>query len=229
MEKSFDPRSFDHIAESFDSVASLQERPRFFLDHLPNRRRRALDIGCGSGILAEELSRHFDSVLAIDISEAMLRLARKKRSAPNIHYRCADANALSIDGEFDLIASHTTFHHLENVQHTLRALISLLAPGGRLVVVDVSREWKPPSSVSVLGSFIMAVPNAFRLGPSAAWRILRFETSKEWLEHVAADRFLTNSEFRSVYGKVLPGATFSQWDYYVGVVWHAPPAREPAA
>lgn len=70
------PQSFDHLAEMYDRAVSIERRHDFFLQNLPLRRRRALEIGCGTGLLARELSRHFDSVLAIDISEPMLAIAR---------------------------------------------------------------------------------------------------------------------------------------------------------
>src|SRR6266853_55729 len=116
--KSRDPRSFDHLAEEYDFAASLERRPDFFLSHLPQRHRRVLDVGCGTGILALELSRHFESVVAIDISEPMLAIARRKRAAANIEYRLADANQLVLERKFDAIVSHTTFHHLEDVPRT---------------------------------------------------------------------------------------------------------------
>jgi SAM-dependent methyltransferase len=60
MLKDCDPRSFDHLAEEYDFAASLERRPDFFLSHLPQCRRRVLDVGCGIGVLAFELSRHFE-------------------------------------------------------------------------------------------------------------------------------------------------------------------------
>src|ERR1700759_426421 len=108
--RSHNPSSFDHMAELYDAATSIERKHEFFLENLPRRRGRVLDIGCGTGLLAWELSKHFESVLAIDISEPMLAIARAKRSAPNIEYRLADASAAVIEGTFDAIVSHTTFH-----------------------------------------------------------------------------------------------------------------------
>src|SRR5215211_4063372 len=46
-----DPRSFDRFAAGYDRYVSLEPAglPRWLLDHLPTRRGRALDAGCGSG------------------------------------------------------------------------------------------------------------------------------------------------------------------------------------
>ena len=141
--KSYDPRSFDHLADEFDFVATLSSKPAFFLRNLPSRRDCALDVGCGSGILAYELSRFFTQVVAIDISIPMLEMARKKRPAPNIDYRFGDANDLDVVGPFDAIVSRTTLHHVDDLPATLRRLRSLLRPGGRLIVVDLVKGFFP--------------------------------------------------------------------------------------
>jgi SAM-dependent methyltransferase len=122
----FDPQSFDHLAEEYDFAASLERSSDFFLVNLPELRRRALDVGCGTGILARELAGHFDSVLAVDVSEPMLALARRARPAENLEYRWADANALDVEGSFDAIVSHTTFHHLRDISGTLASLADRL-------------------------------------------------------------------------------------------------------
>lgn len=223
MRNLYDPRSFDHLVDEFDFAASLKRRPDFFLKHLPKRRRRALDVGCGTGTLAHELARHFDSVLAIDISEPMLAFARKKRSAPNLEYRRADANALELEGEFDAIVSHTTFHHLEDVGKTLATLRAALAPEGRIVIIDMVSEREASSRyVYASHAFVVFIPNIFYHGLRAAVRLFRFQTSRAWLDHLTTDCFLTEAGFREVYGQVLPGASFTRFKYFVGVVWQAP-------
>jgi len=112
-------------------MASHERRYDFFLESLSQGRSKALDVGCGTGGLSLELSKHYGSVLAIDISEPMLKIARRKRSAPDM-----DADSLELVPEFDLIVSHTTFHHLKDVATTLETLKSTLKPGGRLIIVD---------------------------------------------------------------------------------------------
>jgi len=223
--RDYDPRSFDHLAEEYDFAASLERRPDFFLSHLPQRRRRVLDVGCGTGILASELSRHFESVVAIDISEPMLAIARRKRAAGNIEYQQADANQLVLEQKFDAIVSHTTFHHLEDVPRTLGVLKAALEPGGRLILVD-----------NVIGKIVFArhpfLYRAFsclrlpfdmlRLGLYPAWRLFRFRASNSWIAHTKTDQFLSTDGFREMYGPLLPGASFTRLKHFMGVVWEVP-------
>jgi ubiquinone/menaquinone biosynthesis C-methylase UbiE len=223
--KTYDPRSFDHLAEEYDFVATREPRSAFFLNHLPERRQRLLDVGCGTGILAHELSRHFASVVAIDISEPMLTIARARRAAPNIVYRREDANHLALNQRFDCIVSHTAFHHLEDVSETLRALKASLEPRGRLILVDITSRWPlfPRNDYTSTAKACLKFPlNLFRHGPRSAWRIFGFYTSRHWLDHVKCDRILSRTRFREVYAAALPGATFIPLRYFMGVVWQAP-------
>jgi SAM-dependent methyltransferase len=218
-----DPRRFDGFAEEYDFAAARERSPDFFLRHLPERRGRALDVGCGTGILSLELARRFDSVLGVDLSEPMLAIARARRAAPNVEYRRMDADAPDLSGAFDAIVSHTTFHHLADVPRTLRALKERLAPRGRLILVDnVSERPAIPSAVYVAGAFAALPRDLARHGPRAARRLLRFRLSPAWLGHLRSDRYLSAAGFRTVYGSALPGASLVPLGPFIGVVWEAP-------
>ena len=223
--KDWDPQSFDHLAEEYDFVASLVRKPDFFLSHLPQHRRRVLDVGCGTGVLAFELSRHFESVVGIDISEPMLAIARGKRAAANIEYRRADANELVLEQKFDAIVSHTTFHHLENVPRTLGVLKAALEPGGRLILIDnVAGKFafaRHPF-LYVVFSCLRLPLDIWRFSLRPAWRFFRFCVSPSWIAYVTTDRYLSADGFREVYGQLLPGASFTRLKYFMGVVWQAP-------
>lgn len=222
---SYDPQSFDRFAEEYDFMASRDEsRYGFFFENFSQGRSKALDVGCGTGGLALDLSKHYESVLAIDISEPMLEVARRKRSAPNIDYCRMDANGLKSAPEFDLIVSSTTFHHLQDMGTTLKALKSALKPGGRLVVVDaVCKTLKIPKYVIVLSPFRDFFLDCPRYGIRSSISLLRFRLSRPWLEHLASDTYLSEEGFRDVYGRALPGAKFTRLDNFMGVVWEAPP------
>ena len=218
-----DPQSFDSFAEGYAFLAERERDPGFFLRHLPARRGRALDVGCGSGLLAHELAGGFDEVVAIDVSEPMLALARREHAAPNLVYRHADANALALDGAFDFIVSHTTFHHLHDVPRTLAALRALTRPGGRIAIVDaVSERPAVPWWGFVLGAFRELPRDRARHGWRDARRMFRFRLSRPWLAHLTSDRYLSAAEFRRVFGAALPGARFENAGRFLGVIWDAP-------
>ena len=65
---------------------------------------KILDVGCGTGRHAIELSKRGYNVTGIDLSEAQLKRAKEKAKAENlvIDFQCQDARNLSFDGEFDV-------------------------------------------------------------------------------------------------------------------------------
>ena len=208
-----DPQSFDGLAEQYDAAVSIERSHDFFLKRLPERRGSVLDIGCGTGLLAYELSRHFCSVVAVDISEPMLTIARMKRRAANIEYLYADANNLTLCSSFDAIVSHTTFHHLVSIPRTLTALRAALAPSGCLILVDCIARFGPiiPRWTSSYYAYavLQLLPDGTRRGLDAAWTLFRFRCSRQWIAHLKSDRYLTREQFCKVYGRLLPGARFT--------------------
>ena len=82
-------------------AAQLYER---FLTLVPGR-KRLLDLGCGPGKIARELAPRFESVIAVDPSEAMLRAGRELSKAENIAWIRSRAEDLMLDGSFDAIRS----------------------------------------------------------------------------------------------------------------------------
>jgi len=65
---------------------------------------KILDVGCGTGRHAIELTKRGYNVTGIDLSEAQLKQAKEKAKAENltIDFQCQDARNLSFDNEFDV-------------------------------------------------------------------------------------------------------------------------------
>jgi len=100
-------QSFDRVAADYDRLGDLDRRDwmePWLAAVLPDRGQRALELGCGSGRQAVTLASRFGQVDAIDLSGAMIGLARARRSRPNISYRQADLLELD-EGGYDFILS----------------------------------------------------------------------------------------------------------------------------
>jgi len=211
--------SFDRVAEGYDFMDSLYNNNEFFLANMPGERGAALDVGCGSGIVAEALAPHFGRVAGIDISEPMLAIARARRQLPNVEYMLADAADLRGEAEYDYIVSRTTFHHIADVPELLERLKELLRPGGRIAVLDCFSA-KPVSRLrNQVFPFWAFPPDCIRLGPRAAARIFQFRESKEWLDHLDTDRYLSREGFRELYMRCLPGCEVRPESCFMAAVW----------
>jgi 2-polyprenyl-6-hydroxyphenyl methylase/3-demethylubiquinone-9 3-methyltransferase len=99
--------------------------------------KRALDVGCGGGILAEALATEGAVVTAIDPSPRSLAVAREhaRRAGLEIDYRdgrAEDLAALGVRGSFDLVFAVDVLEHVDDLDRTLGAIAAVLAPGGGL-------------------------------------------------------------------------------------------------
>ena len=99
--------------------------------------KRALDVGCGAGLLAGKLAARCRDVIAIDIDAPALGRARAAHSSPNLTFLESDVMTHPFDsGSFDFVASIATLHHLPFEQALVR-FQSLLRPGGVLAVIGL--------------------------------------------------------------------------------------------
>ncbi len=214
-------KTFDKVAIEYDFMATLLDnKNRFFQVNLSTRKGAALDIGCGSGLLALELAKNYESVVGIDISEEMLAIARFKRFAPNIQYICMDASQLSLNTKFDLIVSATTLHHMPNLPSILQAIKQLLKPGGKIAILDNVSEVETPATIAyIVGAVKDFIPDGVKYGIGNARRLFNFRTSEPWLRHLASDRYLSEQQFKEIYSHFFPDCSFTKLGCFMGVTW----------
>jgi SAM-dependent methyltransferase len=131
----------------------------WILRNLPARRGRAVDIGCGTGVLAGKLATQFAHVTGIDRNEEMAAAASARlRGCPQVSiWRCdfADFSSTAGDGEADLITMVAVLHHL-GLDDALARIPRLVAPGGRLLVVGLAR---PDSLADLAFDVVSAAAN----------------------------------------------------------------------
>ncbi|MDE3198878.1 MAG: methyltransferase domain-containing protein [Acidobacteriota bacterium] len=121
--------------EFFATAADVVRELEFELKRLPEG-RRALEIGCGPGRLLRPMSRHFEEIHGIDVSDEMVARAREKlRGVPHAHAHHASGSDLRMFGDayFDFVYSYAVFQHIpsaEVVLSYLRETVRVLRPGG---------------------------------------------------------------------------------------------------
>jgi ubiquinone/menaquinone biosynthesis C-methylase UbiE len=106
----------------------------------PRPTDRVLDIATGTGHVALAFAPHVATVVASDITPAMLREAQAvaaERRLHNVVFALAPADALPFaDGSFEIVTCRSAPHHFPDVGQFARECARVLAPGGRLVVMD---------------------------------------------------------------------------------------------
>ena len=109
------------------------ERYRFARENLvPGT---VLDMACGAGygtVLLAENSR-ITSALGVDVSPAVVQYAAQRYGRERVSYVCSDALQFHPGRTFDNVISLETIEHVDDPRAFFTHLVSLLAPGGRLI------------------------------------------------------------------------------------------------
>jgi ubiquinone/menaquinone biosynthesis C-methylase UbiE len=109
---------------------------------------RLLDVGCGTGTLAIEAKRRCGAegkVHGVDVAPQMIARARAKAAEAGLDVTLEVASADSLplaDASCDIVLCSLALHHLRRSQWrtAVAEMERVLAPGGRLVIVDLSPE-----------------------------------------------------------------------------------------
>lgn len=179
------------------------------LSAIPAGARSALDIGTGNGLLAVELRRRVDEVVAVDLDAGVLREAASDH--PDIDWLQADVMAHDFGRRFDVVASVATLHHLPDLRAGLRRMAELTAPGGVLVVVGVARG---STTLDHARSLIGVLQHQWYARTRGVW------------EHTAPTVWPpphTFTDVRRAATEVLPGSRwrhFALWRY--AILWRRP-------
>jgi ubiquinone/menaquinone biosynthesis C-methylase UbiE/DNA-binding transcriptional ArsR family regulator len=102
--------------------------------------KRLIDLGSGSGRMLTLLSPVADSAIGLDLSQQMLNIARNHEAEAklsNIELRHGDIFDTRLPtGHADLVVVHQVLHYLSDPAAAVAEAARLVAPGGRLLIVD---------------------------------------------------------------------------------------------
>jgi ubiquinone/menaquinone biosynthesis C-methylase UbiE len=139
--------SFDERAREWDTPERRDRARRaaaLIRAHVRlDRSMRAIDLGAGTGLLGLALAADVGSVVLAEPSAGMLEVTREKlASGPgNVTAVAFDLPADPPPGApFDLAVSLMVLHHVADTAAALRSIHGLLAPGGRLALLDLDAE-----------------------------------------------------------------------------------------
>ncbi|MFD9961902.1 class I SAM-dependent methyltransferase [Amycolatopsis sp. NPDC058986] len=209
---------FDDLAELYERFTQVRDAAtspvRSWLTEQLRTGVRAIDVGCGGGNNCRLLADRYDEVVGVDISQKMLDIAKTKPSRVPVRYKCCSAIDLTPDrdGVFDLVMSVNAVFHMGSADVVLPRLRNLVAPGGRLVIIDVTQsdggaEPREQSAYAFeTGKIIYDVSGDVE----SAVDSIRMMLHPRWLEMSAQAAPLTETEFALQYEKSLPGVRITK-------------------
>ena len=153
------------------------------------RRKRVLDIGCGTGYGSAELAKLAQRVIGVDVSPEAAAASSTSNRCANLVYLAAAAQRLPFpDSQFDLIVAFEVIEHLEDWPKLLSEARRLLAFGGQFVV-------STPNKLYYAESRRLSGPNPF---------------------HVHEFEF---AEFREALAAVFPSVTVFTQNHTAGILF----------
>ena len=135
-----EPEFVELWSEMLDVRAShpqqVEMRDRYFAE-INFGQGRVLEVGCGTGAIAEALAARPDSteVIGIDPSPEFIGIARSRPT--EAEFQLGDALALDFDADsFDVVVFHTVLVHLPQPDLAIAEAVRVLRPGGTLAVFE---------------------------------------------------------------------------------------------
>jgi len=130
---------YDHLIGSIVPGQSLLISTT--LEYLPDNPGRILELGCGTGILTEQILERFPGaeITGIDLSPDMLRVASEKPGLRNVHFIAGDLRDAWPAGPYDAIVTSLCIHHISAAERVtvVKRAYKALSRGGRFVCGDI--------------------------------------------------------------------------------------------
>lgn len=143
---------FDPIAARYERDSSAQKAAAYRLLELAAVRpgEAVLDVGCGTGHLAERLAAAgAGPVLGLDPSPRMVEQARA-RGAAGVRFERAAAEEVELEAAFDVVISNSALQWFHDPPGALARLRRALRPGGRLAL-------QAPATLAYVPEFVEAM------------------------------------------------------------------------
>lgn len=134
---------FNNIAEEWDSM-----RKGFFSENVRKEAVKksgiesgmlAADIGSGSGFITEELIKKGAEVIAVDQSEEMISILKRKYNGIKV-LKGNGENLPVEESSVDAVFANMYLHHVENPETAIKEMVRILKPKGKLIITDLDKH-----------------------------------------------------------------------------------------
>jgi predicted TPR repeat methyltransferase len=141
--------NFSTLAHTWDNDPRKIERARLFAEGIIRYLRgrnsiKALEFGCGTGLVSFFLQPYCEHITLVDSSEGMIEVVKekiRKGYITNMYPLQTDLfDTVSPNEHYSLVYTLMTLHHMGDLEMVLKIFFSLLLPGGILCIADLEKE-----------------------------------------------------------------------------------------
>lgn len=122
--------SAQSLADKFDSLGARVSDINETFGLIQKDNPKVLEIGCGNGRDAQEILKHTDNYLGMDVSEKLIELAKQK--VPNVQFIVVDIEKYDLPTQLDVVFAFASLIHVpkESLHKIFKAILASLNKGG---------------------------------------------------------------------------------------------------
>ena len=139
------------------------------------KNKKVLDIGCGGGILSEELCKHGAKVTGVDSSEKSINIAKQHSDEQGLNIDYIHSSILDIKalGKFDCIVCFEMIEHINEPSKLVKKIVSLSNDNSHLFLSTINRNIKSFLLAKIMAEYV------FGLVPKGTHQYAKFITPFE--------------------------------------------------
>lgn len=135
-------RSFNKFSNNWDTERRIK-RAKLIADEIKKsinvNKQKALEFGCGTGLISFNMYSSFESIDLADNSEGMIEVLENKIKFNEIsNMRAIDLNKQKLDSKYDVIYSSMVLHHILDLDSLTKQFHELLNEEGEICIVDLN-------------------------------------------------------------------------------------------
>ena len=170
-------------------------RLNYIQQRIDLKNKKAIDIGCGGGILTESLAQAGADITGIDLSQTALDAAKIHSEENNLNinyiYISAEDFAEKHAGEFEVVTCMEMLEHVPDPEAILKACHKLLKPNGKLFLSTINRNLKSYAFAILGAEWIL---NLLPRGTHDYAKFIKPSELSEWARHTQ----LTLKDFEGI-------------------------------
>ncbi len=220
----------DELRNEFNEISTIPEKKwshnhfhyKYILDHIEVLNPLCLEIGCGKGELANQLTQKCQHIDAIDLSPGMIKQAKYNfGDNRKINFICGDISTIHLEEcSYDLIISKDAAHHID-FEWLCNLVNRVLKVNGQFILIDF---YQLTTFLDCINSFTSTVVDSV-CNLVYNGRISEYTKAEKeiWKRHEMNDIFMPFQNIKRISSQTLRSSTIDKtffWRYILS--WRKP-------